>query len=326
MANSTHDANQQNRSASERRPLVPTYIENMNAIARAHGLSVSPARIVREEFLTGYRHSTTKEIEHLVIDWRGTGAQLRSLGCILPSWSFPVATARGPGGRRLDTKWGIGGYVYVPINEDDVTFEIDHGDVPLRILESNGVETVSFDWCVEHHGTKAALAAAGIADEKRLGGKKQQKSNGSYPSDEARWWRLLQPDGLIVYGVETELAWRRRHKESSAAEGQSFEECQQDRGRRLARQAESADAWKNKLEYLLSGILMEVDLVSSFMGKEATDRFRLDPDSDAKLRGSLMRVRADIADAFASARVLDSQRAKLRLIVDNTPPQGGAHG
>ena len=210
MAEATEEAREPSIDGPGRHVLVPTAVENLNSTARAHGLSVSAARIVREDELLGY--NTKEKTKHLVIDWRGTGSQLRSLGWILPSWSFPVATARGPGCKRLEMKWGIGGYVHVPVDESDIRFEIDFGDVPLSISKSDGVETVSYGWCSEYHGTQAALVAAGIAKAGTLGGKRGSKS-GRY-SDKRRWWRSLQPDGTIVFVIESDLSRRRREKES----------------------------------------------------------------------------------------------------------------
>jgi hypothetical protein len=314
MAKSTEDVS---RSTCGRPVLVPTHIENLNATARAHGLVVSASRIVREEALVGYqRHSTTNDVEHLVTDWRGTGAQLRSLGWILPSWSFPVATTRGPGCKRLETKWGVGGYAHVPVNAEEVIFEIDHGEVPLGISASDGVETVSFGWCAEHHGTKATLIAAGIADAQRLGGTRPRKTNGGYP-DEPRWWRLLQPDGTIVFGIETDLSWRRRKKEKEHREQARESQASESRQSRIeGPQFDSAGEWKKHLERQLDSITgaYKIPLLGQPPG-----RFELHPDSEAHILGILERSRRELAEAFAAAKVLDSQRAKLRLVVDNSP-------
>jgi hypothetical protein len=307
MANST-----ENVSHAPARPIfVPRYIENLNATARAHGLCVSAARIVREEVPQG--GGVMKWEEHLAVDWRGTGAQLRSLGWMLPSWSFPVATVRGPGYKRLDTRWGVDGYVHVPLNEDEVIFAINHGDVPLRILASDGVETIALDWCTEYHGTEASLIGAGVADAQRLGGKRPRKTNGSYP-DEPRWWRLLQPDGTIIFGIETDLAWSGRKKENERLE-QSHRESQRSRE---ASRFNSADEWKKHLEYLLDGVATAFQVVRDYLGK--APRFQLDPDSDAQIREIMRRSQAEIAEAFVAAKVIDTQRAKLlRLVVDNSP-------
>ena len=313
MANSTGDVSR--RSASNRPVLVPGYVENLNAIARMHGLRVSAARIIREEVPQG--GGVMKWEEHLAVDWQGTGAQLRSLGWILPSWSFPVATARGPGCRRLDTKWGVGGYVHVPVNEDDVTFAINHGDVPLKIAASAGVETISMDWCTEHHGTQAALIAAGIADAQRLSGKKPFKSNGQ-DSDEPRWWRLLQPDGTVVFGIETDLAWRRRAKETERMH-QNMRESR--RNPIETPRFESAEEWKRNLAQQLDSF---VAAYNTFLGQSPA-RFQLDPESASHMREILQRSRAEMAEAFVGARVRDTQRAPLRLVIDNTPNTRGGN-
>jgi hypothetical protein len=288
--------------------LVPTYIENLNAIARAHGLCVSAARILREEVPQG--GGIMKWEEHLATDWRGTGTQLRSLGWMLPSWSFPVATVRGPGHKRLVTKWGVGGYVCVPVNENEVTFEINHGDVPLEISASAGVETILVDRYAEYHGTQASLTAAGIADAQRLGGKKPYKANGRNP-DEPHWWRLLQPDGTIVFGFETEFSWRQRKKENELMR-QSLRESQ--RNPIEAPRFDSAEEWKKHLEQRLDSITGAYNIPLG----QPPGRFQLHPDSEAHIREILERSRKELAEAFAAAKVLDSQRAKLRLVIDNT--------
>jgi hypothetical protein len=241
----------------------------------------------------------TKWDEHLATDWRGTGAQLRSLGWILPSWSFPVATVRGPGCKRIETKWGVDGYVHVPLNEDEVIFAINHGDVPLGISASNGVETISHDWCTEYHGTEASLLAAGIADEQRLGGKRP------------RWWRLIQHDGTVVFGIETDLCWRRRKKATERIR-QSAQEGR--RSRIEPPRFDSAEEWKKHLEQRLDSITGAYNIPLD----QPPGRFQLHPDSEAHIREILERSRRELAEAFAAARVLDSQRAKLRLVVDNS--------
>lgn len=307
MAKSTEELS---RSTSGRPVLVPTYIENLNAIARTHGLCVSAARIVREEVPQG--GGVMKWEEHLAVDWRGTGAQLRSLGWMLPSWSFPVATVRGPGCKRLDAKWGVGGYVRVPVNEEEVTFEINHGDVPLEISASGGVETISCDWYAKHHGTPASLVAAGIADKQRLSGTKPRKSNGCYP-DEPRWWRLLQPDGTIILGIETDLSWCRRKKEMEHLQQQVRESR---RSPIEAPRFASAEEWKKHLAHQIDVVAAGCDI--PLLG-QPPGRFQLHPDSEAHILEILERSRRELAEAFAAAKVLDSQRAKLRLVVDNSP-------
>ncbi|MDB6083717.1 MAG: hypothetical protein JWN43_1598, partial [Gammaproteobacteria bacterium] len=64
MAKSTEDVSP--HSACGRSVLVPTYIENLNATAREHGLSVSAARIVGEDVPQG--GGVTKWEEHLATD------------------------------------------------------------------------------------------------------------------------------------------------------------------------------------------------------------------------------------------------------------------
>jgi hypothetical protein len=215
-------------------------------------------------------------------------------------------------------KWGVGGYVHVPVDENDIIFEIDFGDVPLSILRSNDVETIVFDWCSEYHGTKAALVAAGVAEEGILRGKKPSKSNG-HNTDERRWWRFLQPDGMIVFGIESELSWRRREKERERERQRPSPllECEVSLVRRLAQQCESADEWKRRLDYLLGSIPITTERVLAHLG-QASDRFQLDSTSALRIREILARTHTELSQAFVGARVLDSQRTKLRLIVDNS--------
>jgi len=302
----------------ERAVLVPTYIENLNAVARAHGLRVSEVRIAREQILQGDR--TKKTIERLAVDWRGSGAQLRSLGWILPSWSFPVATVRGPGYKRLEAKWGIRGYVRVPKDESEVIFEIDHGAVPLRAVLAGGVETITYEEYIEHHGSKASLIASGIADANQLSGKKQTKSNGRSPIDRS-WWRLLQHDETIIFGVETDLARRRRKREEEDQERHYVAAC----NRSVARCAPdevtkygSVAQWKGSLSGKLDLISTARNLAFKHMDKTA-EQFRLDVASAARLDEILTRVQAEISALIDSATVSDLSRSHLRLVVDNAP-------
>jgi hypothetical protein len=116
---------------------------------------------------------------------------------------------------------------------------------------------------------------------------------------------------MIIFGIETELSWRRRRKAN--------ERRQQERENRQSRieapQFDSAEEWKEHLEQRFDSITAAYNVPLG----QPPGRFQLDSDSEARIREVLGRSRRDLAEAFAAARVTDSQRAKLRLVIDNSP-------
>jgi hypothetical protein len=76
-----------------------------------------------------------------------------------------------------------------------------------------------------------------------------------------------------------------------------------------------AEEWKRHLKQRLDSITGAYNVPLG----QPPGRFQLDADSEARIREILARSRRELAETFAAARVLDSQRAKLRLVIDNSP-------
>jgi hypothetical protein len=143
--------------------------------------------------------------------WRGPQATFLAL--VQPVASYRLPLSRG----RLKIPGGAGYYAPnalvsgdVTVSGSDVLFEIDFGPPEFTIGDAAGVEIVSYADETLYHGAPAALIALGI-DRSRLPlQKKKTRTGGDWKAETAEWRSRRQPDGSIVYRVESPVALRRR--------------------------------------------------------------------------------------------------------------------
>jgi hypothetical protein len=128
-------------------------------------------------------------------------------------------SVRRPSRGRLNIPGGAGYYASnalvrgdVIVNGNEVLFEIDFGPSEFTIADAAGVEIVSYADETLYHGAPAALMALGI-ERSRLPLQKKGARQGRYWSAEEQWSSRRQPDGSIVYRVESPSALRRRRSE-----------------------------------------------------------------------------------------------------------------
>jgi hypothetical protein len=98
-----------------------------------------------------------------------------------------------------------------------VLFQIDFGPPDFTIADVAGVEIVSYADETLYHGTPAALVALGIERSRLPLQKKKTRSGRDWKAETQDWRSRRQPDGTIVYRIESPAALRRRRK--SVVEG-----------------------------------------------------------------------------------------------------------
>jgi hypothetical protein len=179
--------------------LVPRYVRALEALGARRGFSVSIAIAP----VQGYE----RKVEHLVGEWRGSWRQFLSL-------KFTVLSFRRPliGGAivvRTNSPIRDG---YVEMDGKVVKFLPDFGPVPVGIQHSGVIEIIRYEERVAFHGSMAALIAAHVPKARLIPPPLRTWRAGSSkePFGECRWSSRRQPDGSIVYTVDTEQAERAR--------------------------------------------------------------------------------------------------------------------
>jgi hypothetical protein len=180
---------------------IPRYIGNLNALAVDAGLTV--------EMEVG-PYSNGSEIR-LWSNWRG--AQATFLALVQPVASYRLPLSRG----RLNIPGGAGYYAPnalvsgdVIVSGTDVLFQIDFGPPEFTIADAAGVEIVSYADETLYHGSPAALMALGIERSRLPLQKKKTRGGRDWKGETQEWRSRRQPDGSIVYRVESPTALRRR--------------------------------------------------------------------------------------------------------------------
>lgn len=179
---------------------VPRYIGNLNELAVSAGLTVEMA--------------VEPCSNRLWSKWRG--AQAAFLALVQPVASYRLPLSRG----RLNIPGGAGYYATnalisgdVTVSGNDVLFEIDFGPVELSIADAAGVEIVSYADETLYHGAPAALIALGIERARLPLQRKGARRGWDWKAETPTWSSRRQPDGSIVYRVESPAALRRRRAE-----------------------------------------------------------------------------------------------------------------
>jgi hypothetical protein len=183
-------------------PRLPRFIENLNSLALAHGLTVTMA-------VEPYENDP--EIR-LWGKWSGTRAQLLEIVQPVRSYHLPLACGQltVPGGAGYCANPLITGTVRV--DGDQVLYEVDFGPSDFSISEAAGVEIITSRKEIAYHGTAAALLAVGV-DRSRLPLRKGSGKRGTGYGGVEWWSSRRQPDGSIVYRVESPAALRARRAE-----------------------------------------------------------------------------------------------------------------
>jgi hypothetical protein len=189
---------------------LPRYLEALNALAVAHGLTVS---MVVEPY------ERDPEIR-LWCKW--TGKRDAALRLIQPIPSYHLPMARGliaiPGGSTRVCQMLIG---EVTVNGDDVLLEFDCGSTDFTIAARGEVEVITYADEILYHGSAAALLALGIGRNRLPLEKRDGKKGGYHCWNEEQkvhvevpqWSSSRQPDGLILYREETAGSVERRCRE-----------------------------------------------------------------------------------------------------------------
>jgi hypothetical protein len=187
---------------------IPQYIGNLNTFAVNAGLTVE---------IAAEPYGNAPEIR-LWSKWRGTQATFLAIVQPIASYRLPLSRGRLniPGGAAYYAPRAlISGDVIVSGNE--VLFEIDFGPMEFTIADVAGVEIVSYADDTLYHGVPEALMNLGI-ERSRLPLQKKGGRQGRYWSDEEQWSSHRQPDGSIVYRVESPSALRRQRSVMASAE------------------------------------------------------------------------------------------------------------
>jgi hypothetical protein len=203
-------------SSKDQGLLVPGFVRNLEAIGK------------RRSFVTSigiepiYERRIYEKVNHLVGRWRGTRRQFLGLKFAVPSFRVPLT-----GGEVLmHTNSTLrGGYSYIEVDGKNVLFLPDFGRVPVRIEDRGDIEVVEYEERIAYHGSIQALIAAGIPKQRltlpRLRTWRDGSSNETF--GECRWNMQRQPDGLIVYTVDTEEAQIARKTRAAERERQQRE-------------------------------------------------------------------------------------------------------
>jgi hypothetical protein len=143
--------------------------------------------------------------------WRG--ARDAFLALVQPVASYRLPLSQG----QLNIPGGSGYYSYnalisgtVVVTGDTVLYEIDFGPAAFTIADAGGVEIVSYADETLYHGAPAALMALGIERSRLPLKKRATRSFREWEAKTEDWSSRRQPDGSIVYRVESPSALRRR--------------------------------------------------------------------------------------------------------------------
>lgn len=195
-------------------PLVPRYVEDHAARARAMGFEVL-IRVATSVYFqcppwccgllprTPRGPDRPKRRPHLLLDVRGNPRDLQT-AYLPPRCRFPR-----PGfiSYRVPARPTPGGGSLTAHAEDDFTLSLDFGEEPAAIGALGDIQIIKFSAHVEYHGHRQDLVAAGVCEASRLNGRRYFK----WGDSGQMWSREPQPDGTIVYGIEFESAfWERQ--------------------------------------------------------------------------------------------------------------------
>jgi hypothetical protein len=186
---------------------LPRFIENLNGMARGHGMTVE---MIVEPYTDNPR-------VRLWSKWRGTREQLLTLAKPVPSYHLPLSCGNLyiPGASRSHALTALlSGQVTV--NGGNVLFEIDWGSPEFTVANLGGVEVISYADEVLYHGPPAALFALGIEKARLPMGKRATKIGRDLWGAEENWSSRRQPDGSILYRVESPAGLRRRRETQRA--------------------------------------------------------------------------------------------------------------
>jgi hypothetical protein len=182
---------------------IPRYVQNLNALAKQHGLSV---RVYADH----YSDDPDRKLI-LFAEWTGTEAQLRSLPIVPPRWRAPMTTGQLIcGGDCWHHHPTLRGYVTPDAESAALCYEIDFGEVPRAIKWKGAVEIVESAGEIAYHGTFDELVAIGI-DRKRIP-TGERGSRRSTSLDEPTFQTRRQPDGSYLHWVETEESFQGRQE------------------------------------------------------------------------------------------------------------------
>jgi len=175
--------------------LVPRYVRALEALGSRRGLSVS----IGIGYVLGYEGKA----EHLVGEWRGSWRQFLSLKFTVLSFRRPLVG--GAIAVRTNSPIRDG---YVEMDGTVVTFLPDFGPVPLGIEHRGPIEIIKYKERVAFHGSMRALIAAHVPKARLRPPRLRTCRDGlsKEPFGECRWSSRRQPDGSIVYTVDTEQA------------------------------------------------------------------------------------------------------------------------
>ncbi len=189
--------------------LIPRYVRNWNRIAERAGLTTA----------------AINNGEEIIISWCGSSSSFRATGMLPKTFRFP--TKRSSLLRHL-----CGLSANVQIVADDC-FKLQQSVwAPASVREmSPGVEEVQYEvsendyGCdLAYHGALKALIGAGVMLEKYRPGSSTPRRrwgncrHGSTPYG-GRWETRPQPDGLVLFEVESkESVERRRQRRQPAAD------------------------------------------------------------------------------------------------------------
>lgn len=216
---------------------LPSYIRGLNTWAESFGLRVE---------IGVYPYDNDPELR-LWAKWSGTRAQLLGLIAPIPSYRLPLSRGRlvvpkGPHAARMHRL--LEGDVTV--DGDQVALEIDFGPPAYTLLSHDGVETIAYAEETMHHGSIEALLAMGVSRD-RLPTKRRRRRghdgqewvvdhHGHGYKFSAGWDSIMQPDGQVLYRVDTPLRVKRRE-----AEWQGYLQEQERRGGQYRRMHASSD-------------------------------------------------------------------------------------
>jgi len=183
---------------------IPRHIGNLNTMASGAGLAVE----------TVVEPCGKDPALRLVSKWRGARDAFLALVQPVASYRLPLSCGQLniPGGAGYYGPNAIVGGT-VTVTGNDVLFEIDFGPAEFEVMDAAGVEIVSYADETLYHGTPAALIALGIESSRLPLKKKAARSDRGWEAVTEEWSSRRQPDGSIVYRVETPAALRRRREE-----------------------------------------------------------------------------------------------------------------
>jgi hypothetical protein len=192
---------------------LPRYVRNLNAWAESFGLGVE---------MGVYPYDNDPE-ERLWAKWSGSRGQLLDLVAPVPSYRLPLrrghlVVPRGAQSARPHCL--LGGDVTV--DGDQVALEIDFGPPVYTLANHNGIETITYAEEILHHGSREALLAMGVhRDCLPTPNRRRREYDGVEFEREASgeltgrfthcagWYSVAQPDGQVLYCVDTSLKTRR---------------------------------------------------------------------------------------------------------------------